>query len=219
MNLSFVEYYLADFISAMEFQNKIITLQGPSELKTNDTEFPIISNRIHVPKNFKIIGTINIDETTKKISPKVLDRAGIVNIFEVSFDLAFKKYNKMEVYDDLKDLFTRLEDAHFIVGYRTWENIFQTIDQGQNESQNLILDSQIETRILPKLEGLRVYVEKPLLAVLLWALNETETRIDSKSILDHIQNCKNSRFLGTFKKAKQMFVDMCNRGEALYYIW
>ncbi len=37
-----------------------------------------IPSRISVPKNLFIIGTVNIDETTYMFSPKVLDRANVI---------------------------------------------------------------------------------------------------------------------------------------------
>ena len=63
MNLSHVERYFADFLSAIESGEKI-PLYGEEELS--------------LPKNLFIIGTVNVDETTYMFSPKVLDRANVI---------------------------------------------------------------------------------------------------------------------------------------------
>ena len=63
MNLSHVERYFADFLSAIESGEKI-PLYGEEELT--------------LPQNLFIIGTVNVDETTYMFSPKVLDRANVI---------------------------------------------------------------------------------------------------------------------------------------------
>lgn len=63
MNLSHVERYFADFLSAIESGEKI-PLYGEEELT--------------LPQNLYIIGTVNVDETTYMFSPKVLDRANVI---------------------------------------------------------------------------------------------------------------------------------------------
>lgn len=71
MNLSHVERYFADFLSVMESKNKISLHSG------TDTWGSVPAN-IQFPKNLFIIGTVNIDETTYMFSPKVLDRANVI---------------------------------------------------------------------------------------------------------------------------------------------
>lgn len=76
MNLSHVERYFADFLSVMETNGKIY-------LHTGDETWNDIPSDINLPKNLFIIGTVNIDETTYMFSPKVLDRANVIE-FRVS---------------------------------------------------------------------------------------------------------------------------------------
>ncbi len=83
MNLSHVERYFADFLSTMESGDEIKLYSGSdrfAELDADDK--PIINskipNKIILPKNLFIIGTVNIDETTYMFSPKVLDRANTI---------------------------------------------------------------------------------------------------------------------------------------------
>ena len=64
MNLSHVERYFADFLSAIE-SGENIPLYG-------------IEDDLEIPNNLFIIGTVNVDETTYMFSPKVLDRANVL---------------------------------------------------------------------------------------------------------------------------------------------
>lgn len=67
MNLSHVERYFADFLSAIESGQ-------PIPLYSNDDE----NYELDIPDNLLIIGTVNVDETTYMFSPKVLDRANTI---------------------------------------------------------------------------------------------------------------------------------------------
>jgi len=71
MNLSHVERYFADFLSVMESKGRIFLHSG--EKNRNG-----VPSEIGLPKNLFIIGTVNIDETTYMFSPKVLDRANVI---------------------------------------------------------------------------------------------------------------------------------------------
>jgi len=75
MNLSHVERYFADFLSVMESQQQI-ALHSSATIKGVPQELPL-------PRNLFLIGTVNIDETTNMFSPKVLDRANIIE-FRIS---------------------------------------------------------------------------------------------------------------------------------------
>lgn len=71
MNLSHVERYFSDFLSKMELL----------EYKENSEKvfFDIPGyGKLELPKNLFITGTVNIDETTYMFSPKVLDRANVI---------------------------------------------------------------------------------------------------------------------------------------------
>ncbi len=77
MNLSHVERYFADFLSLMEsMDGKGILLHAGSDRKDNSGN--LMPKNIVLPKNLFIVGTVNIDETTYMFSPKVLDRANVI---------------------------------------------------------------------------------------------------------------------------------------------
>ena len=78
MNLSHVERYFADFLSAMESGEAIQLHEGgEDEMWKSDTGIEV-PGEIKIPENLFIIGTVNIDETTYMFSPKVLDRANVI---------------------------------------------------------------------------------------------------------------------------------------------
>ena len=82
MNMSYVERYFADFLSAMESKEPI-SLWNIDEAKGDNDEVDGVPQNIALPKNLFIIGTINVDETTYMFSPKVLDRANVIE-FKIS---------------------------------------------------------------------------------------------------------------------------------------
>ena len=76
MNMSHVERYFADFLSSMESGQEIF-------LHPNKEAISGVPPTLMLSKNLFIVGTVNIDETTYMFSPKVLDRANVIE-FRVS---------------------------------------------------------------------------------------------------------------------------------------
>lgn len=75
MNLSHVERYFADFLSAMESKEQISLYAGEVRKDQMGNNIP---QSIVLPPNLFVVGTVNIDETTYMFSPKVLDRANTI---------------------------------------------------------------------------------------------------------------------------------------------
>lgn len=85
MNLSHVERYFADFLSVMEQRNGSFKLHGEGgdggagfKLPNSDSGKPGVPQSLPYPPNLFVIGTVNVDETTYMFSPKVLDRANVI---------------------------------------------------------------------------------------------------------------------------------------------
>jgi len=91
MNLSHVERYFADFLSVMESGRKLSLHNG---LEYWDD----VPAEIELPSNLFIIGTVNIDETTYMFSPKVLDRANVIE-FRVTHDEMKNYLNKSGILE------------------------------------------------------------------------------------------------------------------------
>ena len=158
MNMSYVERYFADFLSAMESHEAIaLWKECNNECESCECEVP---ERVGLPDNLFIIGTINVDETTYMFSPKVLDRANVIE-FKISIDemtefldgirqvdcssicskaaemgadfvkLAnYKDFDNVEATTDtLKAFFTELKSVNAEFGYRSATEIFRFISQ------------------------------------------------------------------------------------------
>jgi len=107
MNLSHVERYFADFLSVMETKDeKGISLYSDNERK--DTNGKVIMKKFKLPDNLFIVGTVNIDETTYMFSPKVLDRANVIE-FRVTKD-EMVEYLKNPRVIDLKEIKSKGKD-------------------------------------------------------------------------------------------------------------
>ncbi|QOJ28706.1 MAG: hypothetical protein HRU80_07360 [Ignavibacteriales bacterium] len=191
MNLSHVERYFADFLSAMESGDKIY-LHDDTEGKDDIAPF------IRFPKNLFIIGTVNIDETTYMFSPKVLDRANVIE-FRVSksdmskflsnntiinddgiegleagmagdfLDLAQKKdlkYGNTTIIGELVLFFDELKKVGAEFGYRTATEIkrFTAFAKMLNNewSDEKIFDYAIMQKLLPKVHGSQRKLKDPL---------------------------------------------------------
>lgn len=78
MNLSHVERYFADMLSAIESGEAIALHSATEDLPGGDGDTVLVPPRLELPKNLFIVGTVNVDETTYMFSPKVLDRANVI---------------------------------------------------------------------------------------------------------------------------------------------
>ncbi|MFQ3546501.1 DUF3578 domain-containing protein [Halobacillus rhizosphaerae] len=115
MNLARVEYYFSDFLSVMESRKWV-----DGEVQT----LPILSEnqvgeRVTIPPNLYIIGTVNMDETTHPFSKKVLDRANTIEFNNVHLDtLTFLEEEQGEdepinlTNERLQSEYLRLKDAY-----------------------------------------------------------------------------------------------------------
>lgn len=96
MNLSHVERYFADFLSIMESNEQAKLYSGADRVDSNGQFVP---QEISWPKNLFIIGTVNIDESTYMFSPKVLDRANVIEfrVSEKNMDEFFQSSTEVKI--------------------------------------------------------------------------------------------------------------------------
>lgn len=201
MNLSYVERYFADFLSALESNQKIPLWEKPDEC---DSE---VDASIALPKNLFIVGTINVDETTYMFSPKVLDRANVIE-FKIS-DTEMEQFLGQDMNIDvhaadgacanmaqdfvqkatsketdnselaqktLLEFFKVLKKVNAEFGYRSATEIYRFIANAkacaEGMTEDEILDAAIVQKLLPKLHGSRKKLEPALKA--LWGLCMTD---------------------------------------------
>ncbi|GAS83748.1 unknown protein [Paenibacillus amylolyticus] len=119
MNLSHVERYFSTFLSIMEANRSVksnddlgiiekenvpLIAETIANEENETYEWTIIRESAEIlaqqgkgivlPSNVFIIGTVNVDETTYMFSPKVLDRAHVIELQTESPSTFFKKENK-----------------------------------------------------------------------------------------------------------------------------
>lgn len=85
MNLAQIEYWFAPFISIMEEKSenqRLLRLYGDNLNCINNFLYP---PTIKIGNNVRFIGTINLDETSKDISDRVLDRANLIKLEKLDF--------------------------------------------------------------------------------------------------------------------------------------
>lgn len=96
MNLSKVEHYFSDFLSCLEsrildgaeVRQEPIHLHGRGDyVDADDPLVEQVPSKLFLPTNLYVTGTVNVDETTYMFSPKVLDRANVIEFNDVDFNL------------------------------------------------------------------------------------------------------------------------------------
>ena len=153
MNLSKVEDYLSPLLSTMEVDAPIIF---HTEMYDVDGVPPSIPK---FPSNLFIGATMNVDGTSPKVSPRVLDRAFLIEFNDIQIQSwlvqhasAYESWHPLllSLYDTLKTV-----QQHF--GYRTLRGLFdyaQICDESGLEPSQY-WDSLICSKVLPKVNASR----------------------------------------------------------------
>jgi hypothetical protein len=156
MNLSHPEQYLAPLLSAME-------TGGDIELHSLGDEVNGVPSHIPYPENLVLIGTVNMDETTHGLSDKVLDRASVIEFWDIDVD-RYPGWTSSRldpsaissVREALKALVGQLRPLRLHFGWRTIGDVLgytETAVRGGLFSVDEALDQAIYSKVLPKLRG------------------------------------------------------------------
>jgi 5-methylcytosine-specific restriction protein B len=156
MNLSHPEQYFAPLLSAMETGGQI-------ELHSQDDDVDEIPASVSYPHNLLIIGTVNMDETTHGLSDKVLDRASVIEFWDIDTD-RFPGWDSTDLSSEqltqLKSLIKRLgvalSPARLHFGWRTVGDVIGYVRSalsGGAISFAEALDHAVYAKVLPKLRG------------------------------------------------------------------
>lgn len=156
MNLSHPEQYMAPLLSAMETGDVI-------ELHAMDDDVGGVPPRVPYPANLLIIGTVNMDETTYGLSDKILDRAAVVEFWEIDVAAYPGWSNSGLQVDDLnfvrtvlQQLATALRPVKLHFGWRTISDILGYIEAARACTDipvSVAMDQGVYAKILPKLRG------------------------------------------------------------------
>lgn len=147
MNLAHVEQYFSPFLSAME-------TGLPIRLHDEEDSVNGVPPRVPWPTNLFIGGTLNMDETTHKISDKVLDRAFTVEFWDVDLDgfLARRMKPGLEpLCAMLKALHGELARVRRHFGYRTASEIIAFCSHPDAGPE--AMDQAVYSKVLPRLRG------------------------------------------------------------------
>lgn len=156
MNLSHPEQYLAPLLSAME-------TGGDIELHALGDEVGDVPARIPYPENLVLIGTVNMDETTHGLSDKVLDRASVIEFWDIDVDgypgwktIRLDATDAALVREVLGALVKVLRSVRLHFGWRTIGDVVGYVEaatDGGTFDARAALDHAIYSKVLPKLRG------------------------------------------------------------------
>lgn len=163
MNLSHVERYFADFLSSMESSESINLYSGADRFDSAGNK---IEQEIIWPKNLFIIGTVNIDETTYMFSPKVLDRANVIEFRITPSDMT--KFFKVRIDLDLKELYLDKDRSKGGAGQNMGESFLKiavdkTIAKVSEDKENVLNNFFSELQVVGSEFGYRTASEIELL--------------------------------------------------------
>ena len=138
-----------------------------------------IPHELHIPYNIYITGTVNVDETTYMFSPKVLDRANVIEFNQINLDgftekeennfqlnnadvraslltdgdtfCSIEDYKKAgKMVDILPELIQCLEQYHLHFGYRVVNEISRFIWLAQEMIDDFQADTALDIQLLQK---------------------------------------------------------------------
>lgn len=180
LNLAPVEQYLAEFLSAGEearagSDGVVLPLYTEGVEVGNDDEWP---PTLQFPPNLVLVGTVNMDETTRVLSDRVLDRASVLQLsVEVSddhhtprrrsvspWDVPFGEWRRIvrtqptDVHHEyLVDLAKTMKvDLRIGLGVRSHIEIERFVANAEGIfSDKDALDIAMMLRIIPKIKGFK----------------------------------------------------------------
>ncbi len=157
MNLSHPEQYMAPLLSAMETGDGI-------RLHAEDDVFDGVPRALTYPPNLVLIGTVNMDETTHGLSDKVLDRAFVLEHWDVDLD-GYPRWSRpglesaqvQKARAVLADLMAALSPVRLHFGYRVVDTVLDYLVRitadGSGVAFHEALDFVVYAKVLPKLRG------------------------------------------------------------------
>jgi len=192
MNLARVEYYFSDFLSRLEsrpVRNKLVeySMRKDSEIELDiPTREGESTPRIFPGYNVLFAGTMNEDESTQSLSPKVVDRANMLRFAAPktiraaqgtgktveAMALSRTRWNGwLRTVDNLGDQKARVEDhvSNMVeqmrklerpIGHRLGGAIMAYVanypEVDGGDNTLIALADQVEMRLLPKLRGVEI---------------------------------------------------------------
>lgn len=157
LNLSHPEQYMAPLLSAMETGEAI-------HLHAEGDYFDGVPSILPYPNNLVLIGTVNMDETTHGLSDKVLDRAFVLEFWDINL-AEYPRWGKRQIpaalearaREVLEALMNALSPARLHFGWRVVDDVMSFLEQARSSgaalSDDEALDAVVYAKVLPKLRG------------------------------------------------------------------
>lgn len=179
MNLAPVEQYLAEYLSALEearsgSERTVLPLYSSGMSPDNAVDWP---SSLAFPLNLLVIGTVNVDETTRVLSDRVLDRANVLQLsvavsnahhqpmsrsvqpWYVPFpewDLICRMHPDDSHHEFLVEVGELLQSCGIGVGQRAHVELERFVTNSAGVlSPELALDLGVLQRIIPKIRGFK----------------------------------------------------------------
>lgn len=186
MNLAPVEQYLAEWLSAIEearsgSDDVWLPLYSSALTPKNGDEWP---HRVKFPENLTIVGTVNVDEITRPLSERVIDRANVLLLsVEVSdrhhepsgqspgpWHVGLTEFRKVcttepsnELHEFLVYVADILRQANIGVGLRAHIELERFVANAEGIlDPEVALDWGVVQRIIPKIRGFKRNLEESL---------------------------------------------------------
>lgn len=231
MNLSQIEHWFAPFISLLEQDPdaRELKLYSSNLNMKNGDKYP---SSINIGENVFFIGTVNIDETTKQISDRLLDRAIVINLSAPVFtNLKNMEHVDADTYQEIS--FSRFATAIKKIGNSTEEfssNEFSLINDLNSVLTNPSFNQSISFRSLNKMalflknskdilsrnDALDFIVNQIIIKKINGSREELEDVLsddDTKGLLNVLNQYSSlSDFTETKKAIKQKYIEISKYG-------
>ena len=154
MNLSHVERYFSDILSALESREEIALHASVSNLLSGPDDDVGVPRKLKFPSNLFIIGTVNVDETTYMFSPKVLDRANVIEFRASPADISAFLKNPQPVHIELLEGEGSAYGSAFIKACKIEELQFSSLDARVTGGYDVV--SELNTKLMQIFDDLAV---------------------------------------------------------------
>lgn len=151
MNLARVEHYFADFLSSLEERQR----RGEATLSLGN-------ERVTIHRNLVFVGTVNMDETTHGFSPKVFDRAQLIEV-ELEPGRFASHIAGSSYAEDLEEIRRAVAEVAPIA-FRTADDVREYVAKAEalGARSSEAFDEAMLQKVLPRIRGIEPAVGEAL---------------------------------------------------------
>lgn len=153
MNLSRIEYYFADFLSALEEpnpSNRVIDLLPDQNSVLGMPKLFVEGGKLPIKQNIWFIGTANKDDSTFAITDKVYDRAGVIH-FSSRGEKTMDRAKEDQTFVSYGHLYRLFDDAVKRFGFEANET-YQKVRDTLIDAMSSLFEINIGNRIVNQMD-------------------------------------------------------------------